>query len=141
MPKQTKQGTRSRRAVAKPQAVAPAASRPALYLETMAGCGDFTRPAGQFNRDWACLKKAIEGDIQRIRAHATANYDEKTRRRLEVCAIDAASQIESIDNLMAFVEAPLMGIEAALESAQEAVEQAERKMKKGRSRKGSKRSH
>jgi hypothetical protein len=144
MPKQTKtkQGTRSKKAVAKPQAAAPVARRPTPYLETIAG------PPGpgigyiicaRFQQWWEALRQQIESDIRRIRAEATANYDEHTKRLLEVRAKDAECRLPDLDVITEIIGERLIAIEDAFGNAQDDVQNAEEKLRKGRSRTGSKR--
>ena len=137
----TKQGAR-RRVVAKPQKAAPAASRPVLYLETT--CGD--RPPKwhyilrEFHKSWwEEWMRRITGDAQRIRAHSHANYPQRTQEALAMLANNADNLLERTAVLATYIGETLVQIECRFEAAQEWVEQAEAKMLKGRSRRGSKR--
>jgi len=93
----------------------------------------------RFGEQWEQLRRAIEGDIQRIRAHATANYDEQTKQRLAVRLADAEWPMQQAEVLAELMESLLVALEDTLGNAQDDVREAEAEMKKGRSRKGSKR--
>lgn len=137
MPRQTKQGAGRRRAVAEPQEVASAAGSQVLWLETMScvpGPGAGYVLCNRFRDRWKSLRQMIEGDIQRIRAHSTANYDERTKRLLAVAVEDAEHPLKQAEVLAELIDNLLVSIEDVFGHAQEDAQQAEEKLKKDRSR-------
>ena len=142
MPRQTKQGAGRRRAVAEPQEVASAAGSQVLWLETMScvpgpGPGAGYVLCNRFRDRWKSLRQMIEGDIQRIRAHSTANYDEHTKRLLAVAVEDAEHPLKQAEVLAELIDFLLVSIEDTFGHAQDDAQQAEETLKKDRSRKGS----
>ena len=103
---------------------------PRLFLESTVGrIGAEYMLSSNLEDYWRRVKRTLESDVQRVRAYASANYDEQTRRWLAICAEDAESPIRQADVLVELLQFLLEAIQDALGCAQSAVEEAESKEK------------
>jgi len=110
-----------------------------IFLESLAGEGSAEGYvlSSQLGDQWERIEKAIQSDIQRLRAHATANVPEQVARGLRLTAQDVEDRLSHTRVLVSYVRADLEAIEDHFGSAVDSLDESDQQAAEGQEPKSS----